>query len=383
MLSGSIANLGSQYVITLNAVNCQSGDSLAQEQAEASSKEQVLAGLGTAVSKMRSKLGESLASVQKFDAPIEQVATSSLEALKAFAMANAEFDQGHERESLPFYKRAVQLGPNFAWVYARMGIVYQVDGEFEQAKESTRKAYELRDRVSEREKLYILDHYYDTVTGELDKEIETLELYKRTYPNDSVPGNNLAVAYAQIGGYDKSIAAARQSLQVDPNSANAHISLSAAYFQSNRFDEARQIEGQALKQFPDSELAHWIYYLEALRAGWPADAQRESDWARGKPGEYQFVAFHAPIEAGAGKLHLAWELFHQAIDMQTNHGHVEGAQNDLATQALIGADFGASPWPTRILPSCRQIQAAWLRCSQDLPSPPAATLPRPRTWPTI
>ena len=147
MLAGSIANLGSQYVVTLNALNCQSGDSLAQEQAEASAKEQVLGALGSAVSKMRGKLGESLASIQKFDTPIQQVTTSSLEALKAFAMGNAEFDRGRERESLPFYKRAVELDPNFAWVYARMGVVYNADGELEQAKENIRKAYDLRDRV--------------------------------------------------------------------------------------------------------------------------------------------------------------------------------------------------------------------------------------------
>jgi serine/threonine protein kinase/tetratricopeptide (TPR) repeat protein len=341
MLAGSIANLGSQYVLTLNAVNCQSGDSLAQEQAEASSKEQVLGALGSAVSKMRSKLGESLASIQKFDTPIQQVTTSSLEALKAFAMGNAEFDHGRERESLPFYKGAVELDPNFAWVYARMGVVYTADGELEQAKESVRKAYELRDRVSEREKLYITDHYYDTVTGEMDKEIETLELYKRTYPNDSVPGNNLGVAYALMGDYEKSVASARDSMQVDPNSTNAHIGLSGAYFELGRFDEAKQIEEQSLKQFPDSEFVHWLGYLEALRAGWTADAQRESDWARGKPGEFRFVSVHAQTEAGAGKLHLARELTLQAIDLQKNHGMLEGAHNDLALLAMTEADFGA------------------------------------------
>ena len=161
MLSGSIASLGTQYILTLNAVNCQSGDSLAQQQAEASSKEQVLSALGSAVSKLRGTLGESLASVQKFDVPIAQVTTASLDALKAFALGNAEFDRGREMASLPFYRRAVELDPNFAWVYARMGTVYANAGEIEPAKEYTRKAYELKDRVSEREKLYITEHYYE------------------------------------------------------------------------------------------------------------------------------------------------------------------------------------------------------------------------------
>src|SRR5882724_7467620 len=131
MLSGSIASLGTQYIITLNAVNCQTGDSLAQQQAEASSKEQVLSALGGAVSKLRGTLGESLASVQKFDVPIQQVTTASLDALKAFALGNAEFDHGRELASLPFYRRAVELDPNFAWVYARMGTVYTNAGESE------------------------------------------------------------------------------------------------------------------------------------------------------------------------------------------------------------------------------------------------------------
>ena len=153
MLSGSISSLGSQYVLTLNAINCQTGDSLAQEQAQAETKERVLDVLGAAVSKMRGRLGESIASIKKFDVPLEQVTTSSLEALKALAMGNAEFDQGRELESLPFYRRAVELDRNFAYVYARMGVIYRNAGEMQLAVENTAKAYELRDRVSEREKL--------------------------------------------------------------------------------------------------------------------------------------------------------------------------------------------------------------------------------------
>jgi eukaryotic-like serine/threonine-protein kinase len=341
MLSGSIANLGSQYVITLNALNCQTGDSLAQEQAEASSKEQVLSGLGSAVAKIRSKLGESLASIQKFDVPIQQVTTSSLEALKAFSLGNTEFDQGRARESLPFYKRAVELDPNFAWVYARMGVVYANEFELEQAKENIRRAYELRDRVSEREKLYITEHYYETVTGESDKEIETLELYQRTYPNDAIPSNNLAVAYGQIGDFEKSAAEARQSIQVDPNSSNAIAALSVAYVGLNRYDEARQISDQVLAKFPAAEFGHWVAYLEALGTGRAADAQRELDWARGKPGEYLFISTAAGVEAQGGKLRRARELSQQSIEMQKSHGVTEGAETDLGNRAVGEADFGA------------------------------------------
>ncbi len=343
MLAGSIAGMGSQYVITLNAINCQTGDSLAQEQAEAASKEQVLGSLGGAVTKMRGKLGESLASVQKFDVPIEQVTTSSLEALKAFSLGNAEFDQGHQRESLPFYKRAVELDPNFAWVYARMGVVYQSDGEREQAIESMRKAYELRDRVSERERLYITSHYYASVTGEVDKNIETLELYHRTYPGDPTPPNNLAVSYLGMGDYEKAVALAQESMRDDPNFHNPYINELFAYIGLGRFDEARQIAEQALAKFPTDESAHIGAYIVALDSGRAEDAQRELDWAKGKAGEYRFAGEQASMEAQVGKLGAARELMQKAIDIQKSHGALESADASLASLARMEADLGACP----------------------------------------
>jgi serine/threonine protein kinase/tetratricopeptide (TPR) repeat protein len=340
MLAGSVASLGSQYVITLNAINCQTGDSLAQDQAEAASKEQVLGALGSAATQLRGKLGESLASVQKFDTPIEQVTTSSLEALKAFSMGNAEFDQGRERESLPFYKRAVELDPNFAWAYARMGVVYSNGGELERAKENVSKAYDLRDRVSEREKLYITEHYYETVTGESDREIETLELYRRTYPSDSIPYNNLAVGYALVGDFEKSAAAGRDCLPVDPNTNNCYSVLSSAYAGLNRFDEARQVAEQAEARFPASETIHWTAYMIALATGRAADGQRELDWAKGKAGEFRFIGTQAQIAAQAGKLRLARERSQQSIEMRKNLGDEEAAQGELGSRAMIEADFG-------------------------------------------
>ncbi|MGA8500676.1 MAG: protein kinase, partial [Candidatus Sulfotelmatobacter sp.] len=340
MLAGSVASLGSQYVITLNAINCQTGDSLAEEQAEAGSKEQVLGAVGSAATKLRSRLGEALASVQKFDTPIEQVTTSSLEARKAFSLGNAEFDQGHERESLTFYKQAVELDPNFAWAYARMGVIYSNGGELEKAKENTRKAYDLRDRVSERERLYITEHYYQTITGEADKEIEALELYHRTYPNDSTPINNLAVSYAQNGDFEKAAASGRECLQVDPGTNNCYSVLSYAYAGLNRFDEARQIVEQAEARLPTSETMHWTGYIIALATGKTTDAERELDWAKGKPGEYHFISAQAQLAARAGKLQLSRERSQQTIEMQKNLGIEEAAQGDLGGRAQVEADFG-------------------------------------------
>jgi serine/threonine protein kinase/tetratricopeptide (TPR) repeat protein len=340
MLSGSIASLGTQYILTLNAVNCQSGDSLAQQQAEASSKEQVLAALGSAASKLRGTLGESLASVQKFDVPIAQVTTASLDALKAFALGNAEFERGREMAALPFYRRAVELDPNFAWVYARMGTIYANAGESEPAKEYTRKAYELKDRVSEREKLYITEHYYESVTGELDKEIETLELYERTYPSDSVPGNNLGVGYEQIGEFEKAAEAARHSRLADPNSASAHETLAYAYAALGRPDEARQTMDQPLKQFPNSESTHWTSLWLAFAFDKPDEAQRLLAWAKGRPGEYTFLELQVRALQSEGKLRLSSELTRQALEMEKNQNLQEVEWGDLGQLSLIQADFG-------------------------------------------
>jgi len=340
MLSGSIASLGTQYILTLNAVNCQSGDSLAQQQAEASSKEQVLVALGSAASKLRGTLGESLASVQKFDVPIEQVTTASLDALKAFALGNAEFERGREMAALPFYRRSVELDPNFAWVYARMGTIYANAGESEPAKEFSRKAYELKDRVSEREKLYITEHYYQSVTGELDKEIETLELYERTYPSDSVPGNNLGVEYEQIGEFEKAAEAARHSRLADPNSASAHETLAYAYAALGRPDEARQTMDQPLKQFPNSESTHWTSLWLAFAFDKPDEAQRLLGWAKGRPGEYTFLELQVRALQSEGKLRLSSELTQQALEMEKNQNLQEVEWGDLGQLSLIQADFG-------------------------------------------
>jgi serine/threonine protein kinase/tetratricopeptide (TPR) repeat protein len=340
MLSGSIATLGNQYVVTLNAVNCQTGDSLAEAQAQAAGKEQVLSALGNAVSSMRGKLGESLASIQKFDVPIEQVTTSSLEALKAFSLGNAEFDAGNERESLTFYKRAVELDPNFAWVYARMATVYSNSNEKEKAQESIRKAYELRDRVSEREKLYITEHYYDIATGELDKEIEALQLYDRTYPSDSVPTNNLAVSYEQLGDFAKAAEYARESLRADPNSANTYANLVYAYVANGQFDEARQTMDLALKRFPDSQGIRQFNYWLALVTGKSDVAARELEWAKGKSSEYRFLIWQMRALVQDGKLQAARELLQKITDQENNQNLAGAEFVDRGGLTVAEADFG-------------------------------------------
>jgi tetratricopeptide (TPR) repeat protein/tRNA A-37 threonylcarbamoyl transferase component Bud32 len=228
MLTGSIASLGTQYVITLEAVNAATGDMLAEEQAQAASKEQVLNALGGATSKLRARLGESLASIQKFDKPLEEATTSSLEALKAFSLGRERQSSVEYIVAIPFYRRAIELDPNFAMAYARLATTYSMLGESEFADECEKKAFELRDRASERERLYIAAHYYDS-TGQLEERARAWELYKQTYPRDEIGYDNLMFVYAVLGRFDKALENGLQAVRVAPDSAIAYDNAAGAY----------------------------------------------------------------------------------------------------------------------------------------------------------
>src|SRR5207253_6612202 len=203
MLIGSISGVGSHYVISLEALNSHSGDSIANEQIEAEGKDQVLKSLGLAASRLREKLGESLNSIQKFDAPIEQVTTSSLEALRYYSLGLEQHSSGRYAQAIPFYQRAIDVDSRFAIAYARLATCYNFTKQYESARAASAKAYEYRDRASEREKLYVSWNYFGAVTGELEKAADALEVWKRTYPRDWEPHNLLAVRYTLTGPFDK------------------------------------------------------------------------------------------------------------------------------------------------------------------------------------
>src|SRR6266478_1288909 len=216
MLTGSIASLGSHYVITVGAVNAQTGDSLAREQVEAASKEQVLKSLDTAASSLRQKLGESLASVQQFATPLEQATTSSLDALREYSVGQAEHLKTNDSAAVPYLQRAIAIDPNFATAYAVLGICFSNLGEAKQADDLLKKAYDLRERASEREKLYILSHYYGGSIGEVEKEIEVYEQWNHTYPRDTTPLDNSALVYQRIGLPEKALTASSEAMRLDP-----------------------------------------------------------------------------------------------------------------------------------------------------------------------
>ena len=256
MLSGSIATLGSQYVVAIDATNCATGDSLAREQVTAATKEAVLPAVGKAASSLRGKLGESLASIQKFDTPVTEATTSSLEALKAFAAADQMRNGGGEAESLPLFQRAVELDPNFAMAYARLSAIYNNLGEEDRSVEAARKAFDLKDRVSERERFYI------TITSiqrpATSKKIEqTLELADRTYPNDSSAYANLALEYGlYYGQFDKAIAGGERVHAAGILAPFGYSHSATAYMALNRLEEARSVLQRAVDMKADNLFVH-------------------------------------------------------------------------------------------------------------------------------
>ncbi len=325
MLTGSIASLGSHYVITLEAVNPRSGDPIAREQIEAESKEKVLSSLSTAALNLRKELGESLSSMKKYDVNIEQATTSSLEALKAYAMANDERAKGKAREALTFYKRAVELDPNFAMAYARIGVHYVNEEQLETAKEYVQKAYDLRDRVSERERLYIEEKYYAYITGEIDQTIETLKTWARLYPNDFIPHNNLSLNYQLIGRHEDALQEALEAVRLSPNNISAHDNLVSSFKSLGRFDEAEQAEREAQKINPDSIQAHVKSYFFAFVRRDQAAMDREVNWAKGRPEESQFTALLSATALYHGRVKHAEELRKRAVEMLKQQNRTENA----------------------------------------------------------
>ena len=334
MLTGSIASLGSNYVITLEALNPRTGDPIAREQVEAESKERVLSSLGTAASNLRMKLGESLSSIKQYDVDIEQATTSSLEALKAYAMANDERARGRARESLPLYQRAVELDPNFAMAYARIGVHYGNVEQLEMAKQYVEKAYELRDRVSEREKLYITEKYYTYISGEIEKTIETLQTWARLYPNDFIPHNNLSLNYKILGRHDEALKEALEAVRLSPNNLNALDNLIASFVGLGRFDEAEKAARDAEKINPDALSTHANSYFFAYLRRDHAAMAREAEWAKGRPEEAEIKMLLSLTALSFGKVKQARELGRHAVEIAKQQNRAEAGTTALLALAV-------------------------------------------------
>jgi serine/threonine protein kinase len=339
VVSGSIANLGSQYVVALDAVACNNGDSLAKEHAEAASKEGVLKALDTSTAALRARLGESLASVQKFDVPMEAT-TPSLEALKAYSMGIATGRTKGDSEAVPFMKRAIELDPNFAIAYVALGIDYSNLGQASLAADYARKAYDLRDRVSDRERFRISAFYFQYVTGEMDKAIEAYELWAKSYPREMVPHGNLGSLYASVGQYDKAITETEAAQRLEPTITD-YANLASDYISVNRLKEARLTLEEAQRNHFDGLFIRGDLYSLAFLAGDTAEMERQVAWAAGRPGEEdQMLNAHADTQAYYGRMAKARDLARQAANSAVRADAKETAAQWLAFQAVREAEVG-------------------------------------------
>ena len=340
-LAGSIAALGTQYVIGLEALNCASGDVLAREQVTAAGKEQVLPVLGQAAAKLRNEVGESLSSVQKFDVPLSQATTNSLEALKAYTLGSKTAREKGNAEAIPFEKRAIELDPNFALAYDALGVDYYSLNQPSLAADNLKKAFDLRDRVTEREKFHITALYYDIATGELEKANQTYELWIQVYPREGVVYGNLGANYMVLGQYEKAATETREDLRLDPMGVAEYSNLGQIYLALNRFDEARTTTDEALgRKLEDISLHVNLYALAFIQSNAAAMKQQE-DWTIGKPGaEDWMLSLESDTEAWSGRLGKARELSRQAVESARRSDEKEPAALWQTNAAIREALFG-------------------------------------------
>jgi tetratricopeptide (TPR) repeat protein len=340
-IAGSIANLGSEYVLGLKAVNCQSGDVLAQEQVTAAAKEKVLDAVGQAAAKLRGKLGESLTSVQKFDVPLAEATTSSIEALKAFSLGDKAVREKGNAAGLPYFQRAIQLDPNFAGAYRAVGNAYYGMSELERASEYFTKAFELREHASEREKLAIAGSYYNIVTGEQDKAAKVYQEQIESYPRYGNPYNSLGNVYATLGQNEKAIEAYRQSIRLNPDNSLPLGNLANSLLALQQLDEARQTIQQAqARKRDDLSLRSALYALAFLKADSSAMAEQQK-WFAGQPdSENAGLSLESDTEAYSGHLGKARELTKRSVDSAVHADSKESGAIWHENASLREAAFG-------------------------------------------
>jgi eukaryotic-like serine/threonine-protein kinase len=341
VLDGSIAQIGAQYLLTLKALNCVSGESLASTEAQASDKSHVLDALGKTASEIRNKLGESLSTLQKFDTPLEQATTPSLEALKAFSLGFQIHTTG-DAAAIPFYKHAIELDPNFALAYAWMGISFNDIGELSKDVESTRKAYDLRDRASEPEKYFITARFHKVVTGNLEKAEEALLLWIQAYPRSALPHIYLAGAiYPVTGQYAKAIEHGKEAIRLSPNFSPSYALPMFDYIALNRLDEAKATYEQAIERKLKNGFFPLLLYQIAFLQTDTAGMARQVASSAGTPGvEDWLLGLEADTAAYSGRLRTAREFSRQAIDSAERAGYKEAAATYSALSALREALFG-------------------------------------------
>ena len=340
LLVGTIANLGRNYVITLETINSQSGEVIALQQTEATSREQVLQALGQAATKLREKLGESLASIGQFNAPIEQATTPSLEALKDFSVGVELQRKGQQDKAIPFFKRATERDKDFAQAYLRLGVCYRDLRNLALGNQHLEQAWHLRQRVSERERLNIAATYHRYITGDLDQRLEATLLWTRTWPQDAgahhIHGNSLVIT----GQYEQAAETYRAALRLDSDYALSRSNLALSLIGLNRFEEARAVIAEGQARGADISGFHNRLFLLAVLQADAAEMQRQAEWFAGRPDEYQLREWQARTAASSGKRRQAEELFTQAASLAVARGLYAEQARLLANAANMNATLG-------------------------------------------
>jgi len=341
LIDGSIAKLEDAYVVGLNAVDCRTGENLAREQITSEDKKHVLSTLGKAARELRGKLGESLTSIQKYDTPIEQATTPSLEALKALSLAVKTSHETNEVEAIPFFKRAIELDPNFALAYAELGGTYLALGEPSQAAENIQKAYEVREHVSNRERFYITALFYTGLTGELERSNQTCELWAHAYPRDEMPHQLMGLNNEYLGRYEKAISEDLGAIRMNPDVAVLYSNLMEVYTPLNRLEEAKATYRKALERRLDSAFLHTDLYAVSFLENDPAEMQRQVDLATRVPGgEDWLLSQQSDTWAYSGQLTKARDFSRRAVESARTNELQEVAAIWRMNAAVREVEFG-------------------------------------------
>jgi tetratricopeptide (TPR) repeat protein/class 3 adenylate cyclase len=356
-IAGLVAPLGSQYVIGLNAVNCHTGEMLAQQQSQAAGKEKVLDALGNAAAKLREELGESLSTVEKFATPLADATTPSLDALKAYSLGLIK-DRQNDAESVPFFKRAIELDPNFASAYAALGTAFYNLGESGLARDNFTKAFELSTRASERERFVIAARYYQMVTGDIEKAIENFQVFVQAYPRDARAHGNLGGLYGTTGRFENAAAETLEALRLNPDSGANYANLVLSFTALNRLDDAKAVYQKSLARGLDDPLTRLSFFGVAFLEGNTAEMDRQMAWSAGKSqAEEIFLAAKSDTEAYYGHLRSAREYSRRATDSALHSNEKETAAQWMLSAAVREAEFGNSDRALRAASSALALSA--------------------------
>jgi hypothetical protein len=314
-VTGSVMSVGARFVVRLDVLNARTGDYLAREQVEVEDAGAVLSAIGKASSAIRRTLGESYQSIQRFDVPVETATTASLEALRAFRLGQDQLRLGtaEAMKAVPYFKRAIELDPEFSLAYARLGVAYANAREAKRSEEAARQAFLRRSRVSERERYEIETRYYDNVSGEVSKAVEVVEIWARTYPADPRPYNTLSTYFKNLGQLERAAEMGEQARRLAPTSAIYRSNLAGAYFRLGQFDRASVVCEDAIRDGLDNSTTHRFLYAIAVITGDTAMAAREEAWRSQRTSDYALVEYQASAAGAAGRLTAARELYRRAV----------------------------------------------------------------------